>query len=413
MNRKSATFNSEKGQAIVLLVLLIVGLVAITALAVDGARLYQGRRQTQNGADNAALAGAQAICSAGNVSSAALTAAAQNGFNNDGTTNTVTVNHPPSSGPSTGDNDYVEVVILSKQTPAFAKLIYKGAFQTTARAVARCEVPPPQPIGGGNGLIVLSPTGDQALKGSGSAVANVTGGVFVNSNRSSALSLTGSAAVNSSAAISIVGNYNTWGPGATSPTPATGVTSITDPLSALPVPVKPAGACNNYSLSGGSDTINPGLYCKITVSGGGHLSMNPGTYYVDTGDFSSSGGSSSITANQAFIYVRLGNVTLSGGGTFNLTAPTSGDYKGMLIFMGRTNSNDITISGGSGSSFTGTVYGVASTINLSGGSGALTINSQIIVDKAVLSGSSSININYDPNQGYLQSGGTPFIELAE
>jgi len=50
----------EKGQIIVILALGMVAILAITALAVDGSLLYNQRRQDQNTADSAALAGAGA-----------------------------------------------------------------------------------------------------------------------------------------------------------------------------------------------------------------------------------------------------------------------------------------------------------------------------------------------------------------
>ncbi len=187
----------EKGQAIVLLVFLLIGLIAITALAVDGGLLYQSRRNTQNGADNAALAGAQAICYGENVSSKALASASANGFNDDGVANTVTVSHPPVSGPFAGNSAYVEVVITSQQTPAFVRLIYAGAFETSARAVGHCQDTPAQVLGGGAGLLVLNPSAGSAFKGSGTNTVTVSGGVFVNSNSSSALNLSGSARLTS------------------------------------------------------------------------------------------------------------------------------------------------------------------------------------------------------------------------
>jgi uncharacterized membrane protein len=52
---------AEKGQAIVLFALAVVGLVAITALAIDTSNVYSERRHAQTAADNASLAGALAI----------------------------------------------------------------------------------------------------------------------------------------------------------------------------------------------------------------------------------------------------------------------------------------------------------------------------------------------------------------
>ena len=57
MNKKS---QFESGQALILIVLAIFGLVGITGLAIDGGMSFSDRRHAQNAADTAALAGALA-----------------------------------------------------------------------------------------------------------------------------------------------------------------------------------------------------------------------------------------------------------------------------------------------------------------------------------------------------------------
>ncbi len=46
----------ERGQSLVLIVLVIVGMLGFAALAVDGGRLLAERRRAQSAADSAALA---------------------------------------------------------------------------------------------------------------------------------------------------------------------------------------------------------------------------------------------------------------------------------------------------------------------------------------------------------------------
>ena len=52
--------SSEKGQALVLIVLAMVVLLGFTALAVDGGMVYSDRRHAQNASDAASLAGGSA-----------------------------------------------------------------------------------------------------------------------------------------------------------------------------------------------------------------------------------------------------------------------------------------------------------------------------------------------------------------
>jgi Flp pilus assembly protein TadG len=58
---KHPSSDNERGQAIVILALMMIGLLAFAALAIDGGNAYVERRRAQNGADAAALAGARQI----------------------------------------------------------------------------------------------------------------------------------------------------------------------------------------------------------------------------------------------------------------------------------------------------------------------------------------------------------------
>jgi len=79
----------EQGQALVLITFAMIGLVGITGLAVDGGIAYTEKRDSQNAADAAAMAGALAKVRGGNISTTAQARATSNGFDNDGTINTV------------------------------------------------------------------------------------------------------------------------------------------------------------------------------------------------------------------------------------------------------------------------------------------------------------------------------------
>src|SRR5512135_615887 len=51
----------QRGQALILIVLAIVGMVGLTGLAIDGGNAYSDRRHAQNAADTSALAAALRI----------------------------------------------------------------------------------------------------------------------------------------------------------------------------------------------------------------------------------------------------------------------------------------------------------------------------------------------------------------
>src|SRR5512134_2373681 len=86
---------SEKGQALVLVVLAAIALFAFAALAIDGSRVYSDKRHAQNAADTSALAGALAYTRNNAIGDEGIRDAAQarstsNGYDN-GASNDVTV----------------------------------------------------------------------------------------------------------------------------------------------------------------------------------------------------------------------------------------------------------------------------------------------------------------------------------
>jgi hypothetical protein len=78
------------------------------------------------------------------------------------------------------------------------------------------------------------------------------------------------------------------------------------------------------------------------------------------------------------LYIADGSVTFAGGSTIDLTAPSSGIYKDIVIFQARLDTNPLKIAGNAGSSstpihFRGIIYVPRSTqVTLATGSATLT-----------------------------------------
>ncbi len=108
---------ARKGNVAVFTAVCLTVLVGAAAFALDGGRLLHSRRAVQAAADAAALAASDGLFlnyqtyagldGDGTAKAAALARAAANGFNNDGTTNQVTVNIPPASGLHAGQANLV------------------------------------------------------------------------------------------------------------------------------------------------------------------------------------------------------------------------------------------------------------------------------------------------------------------
>src|SRR3990170_1691367 len=96
---------SEKGQALIIITFAIIGLIGLTGLTVDGGMAYSDRRPAQNAADSAALAAALAHVRETDLTTAAQSIATTNGYDNNGTSNTVTISTTPvTSGCPAGTN---------------------------------------------------------------------------------------------------------------------------------------------------------------------------------------------------------------------------------------------------------------------------------------------------------------------
>ncbi len=169
---------SEKGQAVVLMALMMVGLLGALGLAVDGGGYFFMWRDAMNAADAAALSASYAHCTNGDMVSAGKQAAAENGFFNEDPTS-VDVNYPPTLGQAKGDPRYVEVVIETVKPAYFIQLVYREPLRITASAVGICipEFDPTTVPALWGGSTVCEPT----VKRTG-ATTTIKGGVFSNYN---------------------------------------------------------------------------------------------------------------------------------------------------------------------------------------------------------------------------------------
>lgn len=444
----------ERGQVIVLLMLVFVGLLGITGVAVDGGRLYSQRRSAQNAADSAALAAAFAICgnpAPSNPSAAAQTAgvasAAQNGFAVAPPNVTVTVLTPPSSGAHAGDDEYVSVAIMSRVQLTLGRLVYSGTPEIRASAVARCTRGG-APIGGGNGLIALNDAQHSTIELAPSGCIKVFGGgIFVNSSHSQAVNYhstgTGCDPRLRGDWIRIVGGYTipSWmTPSAVmSPfPPQTGVPPMSDPLSTVPVPTVPGAPstpspdrCGSTIFMSGRNlvirngwvncaTINvyPGLYDSICIGADARVTMHPGLYYI-TGNSTCGGdiafvadGSGIVNGNGVMLFLADRGIHVGGSGSVTLTAPTTGPYAGMAIFLERDNGSDIRVDGAGVTLIRGTIYAPNSLVSMAGSGTNKTLNAQLIAWRYYVSGGGSITVNYDPGVVF-GGGGASRIELSE
>jgi Flp pilus assembly protein TadG len=197
-------YKYERGQALILIALAIVGMIGLVALAIDGGNVFSNRRSAQNAADAAALAGALARVKNPDLppadlstlaKAAALARALSNNFTNDAS-NTVTVTNPPGAScngsvfnqldptdPTDTVLNYIQVVIRTTVSTYFAPVVGITELHNCVEAIARAKPGVETSLCYGALICGLSSTDKNALRTYGGAdITLVGGGAFSNSN---------------------------------------------------------------------------------------------------------------------------------------------------------------------------------------------------------------------------------------
>ena len=405
---KFSTHN-QKGQALVLIVIAIVGLIGLVALAIDGGNAFSDRRHAQSAADTAGLAAALAKVHSQSWMDAGLSRAASNGYTNDGVRSTVQVTTDP-MGPGcdgtvpnpvnpniSGDKSsyYILVVIHSNVDTYFASVLGVNQIHNCVQAIVRGRPSITVPIAYGNALVSLDPSSCKSFWVHGTSDSIVEGsGVFVNSSCNSdalnAFDLTGSGQLQAPN-ICVVGGA-TYNSGGVYPAPNTNCGP------ALPYPpdyIWPQPTCS-VAATKGNNIVSPGNIQGSWISG--NITMQPGIYCISGNVMI--GSNDHITGNGVLWYFMDGGLTVNGGANVNISAPTGGDFAGLLIYLPLTNSNTIILNGDANSQYTGTILAPASQIQINGTNSNYGYHCQIIGFQIDLSGTGYDLIDYQDNQNF-------------
>ena len=117
-------------------------------------------------------------------------------------------------------------------------------------------------------------------------------------------------------------------------------------------------------------------------------------------------GNGTITSTETMFYIEEGEIKLTGTGDMSFTAPSTGDYRGVIFFQARDNTETVIITGNSAQGGWGTVYAPAAEIDFSGNG---TTSFQFISDSFYAHGNSDMTVVFQ--DGFLTD--VPYIWLAE
>ena len=433
--------DSQRGQAVLLVAITMMGMLMAVGLAVDAGQLYASRRTMQEAADAGAYAGAVVLYQGGTQAEARAAATAdttRNNFTNGVGGYTVAVNAPPANGPFAGNSLYVEVVISgwvrTAIVPAQSVLNY-----ISVRGVAGSE-----PLNNEYAIMALDRGNTpSAFYADNNADVHLTGGgILVNSSSNTAAVNQQTTASRftispNTEGVDIRGNTSSsWPAGIPI---ATGQPQQADPFAGFPKP--PTNDCDpddppgtpcivvSSGTGGTIRTIEPGIYTyTIGSSGLGKIVMNPGIYILKgrgidlagNADLYSAGldvwtdstprATPTCTTNcGVFIFNTHSNypsafrpgidscgiVNLDGNAAVNVAAMGTGTYKNLLVYFDSACSDptaNMKISGNGVFNGTGSIY-IPNNSFVFDGNNATLAGSQLVA-KTVNLQSGNISINF-------------------
>jgi Flp pilus assembly protein TadG len=424
VKRSSRNRPAERGQALIFVTLSLPVLLALIGMVVDVGWAYWRREECQSAANSAALAGANVAYKASNltcgsgVTCQANTAcpanpsgttdpvqvacqfATQNGFTNgaNGGRQTVSIAANITTSPVSGTSPAYWISATVSETLPLTFLSVLGNQWTTVKVTSTAGRFVQQASGC---IYVLDPSAHKAWSMSGGTVT--TGcGIYVDSSQSDAAYMNGGIlTLNSGSNFTIHGQLNQVG-GIISPSGNVkqNQPSVSSPFSGMTAPT-PAGSCiSDPHISGGnSNTISPGTYCGITISGGNNIYFTSGTYILSSGSLTVSAGNFSAALSNVLIYIPASNATGAvniTGGNMNWTGISGGGTDGFVFWVANSAAQKIT---GGNYTINGVTYMPSAPLTYTGGNGT---QQTIVADTISISGG---NIAQSASSTYFTGGG--------
>jgi len=289
----------------------------------------------------------------------------------------------------------VEVIVSQPQQRLLSSLFGSGLVPITARAVAL-------PNSGTGCVLALNKTASSAVNVSGSNQLNlIKCNLYSNSGASPSLNVSGNAAVSANQ-VGVVGDVS----GASNITTTNGIRThiqpIADPYASVSPPSEPSctNAKINVNANGKTNSLSPGCYSgNITVNAGATLDLSPGIYYLDGANLSVAGNATITGTGVTLVFTGSGNnwgtASIGSNATIDLTAPTTGPTKGIVMYGDRNMpaGTAFNLTGGATQNFGGAIYLPKANLSFSGGNGTSTSCTKIIADTITLTGTSNLQVS--------------------
>lgn len=394
---------NERGNVLVIAGFAMPLIVGSAGLAVDTVQWALLKRQLQRAADSAALAGVYAQVQGGSQTAAQAVdyelniGTPSNPVSRNATGVALTAANRAISYPTGASwTNPVRVVLTLNQIPSFSSMfipsveVAAGATAATIATGVYC-------------VVSLVNTNSTGITATGDGDINLGCGMITNSTSLTAAIATGSSEVYATpiAAVGAVQASNNWNGAELLPF----TVAQNDPYADLAVP--PFSPCQGNANK--LDVPNKGLVdrsadtgtqCVSTMTVDGTLKLGSATYVIDGGEFdlgsnadiSCSGCTIILTNSDSSPTADIGGLEMNAQAKTNMSAPTSGTYKGVLFYQDRrAEVGEVNkVNGTSDSVFSGAMYFPSQHLNINGNAGLSFNCAQFVAWTVEFSGNSGI-----------------------
>ncbi len=380
----------ERGTVAILFGASIFMFVSITALAVDGARMYSEKSALQQATDAAALAGASV--QEGYTERRMTVAKAHFLSNYQSKTGSTATPQVQISGSKV-------VVTATALVPAtFARVIGFETMEVPAGAEAEVA----QGAIARACILALNPQAASGTELMGTARLVATN-CWVWSNSTTMQSILGEG-TSQGAAAGFCAAGGVSGGDHFAPAPRSGCQAIEDPFANLRLPLVGSCAATNLDLGPGSHNLTPGTYCGgIQAQAQANVTFAPGVYVLKDGPLQLAGQSVSTGNGVVFYFTgssALAGLQIRGGAAVDFKAPASGDLAGLVFVQDKYSQPGATtqIAGGARVKIEGILYMPTWVVEVIG-NGLLfdeAITWSMVADRFLINGTGDIVIKADP-----------------
>lgn len=421
--------NDRRGNVLAITAACLPLVVGAAGLATDTIQWTLWKRQLQRAADSAAIAGVY------NRSSASgSTATAPAAICHDLELNLHTAMGLQGASPCTGSTGSYSTVSYPADT-AFVinqvsltlqvrqSLPFSSLFLTTAPMITASAIAGSVSAGGSACIQALEPTSSVGLFNNGNATVNAPSCIlYSNSPASNSASAGGSSSVTAKAiaAVGGISESNNWHVGQYIPYSP----PLPDPFADVNVDQSVMN-CTTDDITKNTDWAAmkaAGINCfsamdKVQPNDTVNVPPDFGPIYINGGNvdlkgtFNCSGCTIVMTNKNTAPNATIGTFTSNAQANNNITAPTTGTFKGIAIYQDRrAGSSANTVNGGSGSIIRGAVYFPKSELRINGtgavdsGGNAVNLCAMWVAKNVNLIGNSSISISAPTDAPCVGSG---------